>query len=352
MLVRWTTYGLSILLLLVAGCAPTGMGVRTAGETAGLRWRATDFRNYIGTLQQREIYQYTLVLENATDRAVTFTHIKADIWNNHQSPGAEWEKKDQWVLPAKGTVDIPLGSYRYCISPTCRDWGPLSPVWHLTLAGATEAGQPIQEQIKLRLPYVQHTDSIIASVPPTASQPQVKEAKPMINKANEGPSQQVKEAQKEAGSEPPKVSTQAAVNPPTEINKPAPESTSPKVVGAVIETNDSQMVKESLERWRLAWQSQNVEDYLKQYTGTFGHSNRKSRKEWINERQVRILKPKKISVEIDDLQLKELDHHLWQATFRQTYQSDIYQDVVTKTLVLKKSGSQYLIDKESAKSAK
>ena len=154
---RWIMYGLSLLLLFTAGCGTTGigMGVQTAGETPTLRWRAMDLRNYTVALEEREVYQYTLVLEETQGTAITFTHLKARFWNSSQSWPTDWEKTGQWTLPAGGTLDLPLGSYRYCIFSNCWDWGPLSPVWHLTLTGTTAQGQPVRERIELRLPYVQ-----------------------------------------------------------------------------------------------------------------------------------------------------------------------------------------------------
>ncbi len=157
--VRWIVYGLSLLLMLLSGCAMLRTDVRTSGTTELIRWRATNFRNYTGTLEGREVYKYTLILENPHNTTITFTHLKAEIWNSSQSQGVEWEKQQQWVLSAKGTLDVPLGSYRYCVSPTCSNWGPFSPVWHITLSGTTETGHPVREQIKLHLPFVQHTAS-------------------------------------------------------------------------------------------------------------------------------------------------------------------------------------------------
>jgi len=154
---RWIMCGLGLFVLLLAGCGTTGMGIRmqTAGETPALRWRATDLRNYTMALEEREVYQYTLVLEEIQGRAITFTHLKAHFWNSSDSRATDWERTGQWTLPAGGTLNLPLGSYRYCIATNCVDWAPFSPVWHLTLTGATAQGQPVREMIELRLPYVQ-----------------------------------------------------------------------------------------------------------------------------------------------------------------------------------------------------
>ena len=71
-----------------------------------------------------------------------------------QSP-ASWERTGQWRLPAHGEVPIPLGSRRYCPYAHCWDSGPgLEPVWHLTLSGTDQGGQPVRLVMDLRFPVI------------------------------------------------------------------------------------------------------------------------------------------------------------------------------------------------------
>lgn len=149
-------YGIILLIgLMWAGCA--SVQVRTAGETQQLRWQATDFHLYKVAIEDREVYKYTLILEELQGRDVTFTYLKADLRNNENSRDFDWEKAGMWNLPAHGELRIPLGTYRYCNQPNCDDWGPLAPVWDLTLIGTDSHGQPVQEIIHLRLPYIDET---------------------------------------------------------------------------------------------------------------------------------------------------------------------------------------------------
>ena len=73
------------------------------------------------------------------------------------SPRFDWQKQGTWTLPAHGELRIALGTYRYCNLANCIDWGPLAPVWHLTLSGTDSHGQPVQETIRFRLPYIDET---------------------------------------------------------------------------------------------------------------------------------------------------------------------------------------------------
>lgn len=109
-------------------------------------------------------------------------------------------------------------------------------------------------------------------------------------------------------------------------------------------------VLQSIEKWREAWQAQDIKTYIAQYTYDFGTANGKSRSTWLAERKIKLNRPKTISIKIDRIRLNRLAHHRWAVTFRQHYQSDVYQDVVTKTLTLKKVENQYLIDSERSAS--
>ncbi len=112
--------------------------------------------------------------------------------------------------------------------------------------------------------------------------------------------------------------------------------------------DEMRAVLQSIEKWRTAWQSQDVEAYISQYTYRFGTADGKSRKAWEEERKIKLNRPKAISIQVDNIHLNRLDLDRWEVTFRQVYQSDLYQDVVTKRLTLKKVGDQYLIDHERA----
>lgn len=110
--------------------------------------------------------------------------------------------------------------------------------------------------------------------------------------------------------------------------------------------DENLVVLKSLEKWRTAWQSQDIAAYLARYTKDFGNASGKSRKAWIKERELKLKKPKYVSVVIDDIRLRKLDDSQWEARFRQVYKSDLYKDIVNKTLILRKIGNQYLIDDE------
>ncbi len=123
--------------------------------------------------------------------------------------------------------------------------------------------------------------------------------------------------------------------PPTKARHTAPEA----------EVN---IVMAAIEQWRMAWQAQDTDTYLSRYVDDFKPSNGLSHQDWRQDRQRKIALPKTISLEIRDLRLNRLDDDRWRAVFEQTYRSDTYRDVVTKTLVFIKVEDQYLIEKEQS----
>ncbi len=141
--------------LVLAGCA--SLGIQTEGQTQSLQWRATDFRNDLIELEEREIYAYTLVLQETLGATITFTALQGEFQNNPTSRLFSMSEIGSWKLPANGELRIPLQTYRYCHVVNCDDWGDLAPVWRLMLIGTDTQGQPVREVIRMQLPYVTQT---------------------------------------------------------------------------------------------------------------------------------------------------------------------------------------------------
>ncbi len=150
-------YGLLSLCaaLTAIGCATIER--QTEGQGQALRWHATDFHYYTMAMDQREFYEYTLVLEELQGSKITFTTMQANVRNNVQSRRSDWKRSGQWVLPAGGELRLPLGTYRRCRLDDCRDWGTLAPIWQLVLTGTDDQGQAVREVIEMALPSAAET---------------------------------------------------------------------------------------------------------------------------------------------------------------------------------------------------
>lgn len=147
-----------LLGTVVVGCA--ALGVRTEGVSGPIAWRATDFN--VGSVpgdtgiigrRDREIYAFTLVLQETQGTAITFTKVAYTIAGSVGLKPFSTEETGQWRLRPHGELRWPLSSTYGCASIDCVDPGFVAPVWHITLMGTDDRGQPVRIAIDLRLPY-------------------------------------------------------------------------------------------------------------------------------------------------------------------------------------------------------
>ncbi len=89
---RYAFFG---LLLGFTACSCAVLEVKTEGEGWALRWYTTHFRHFAMSVGKREVYQYTLVLEELRGTTVTLTEMQAQFRNNFQSRRFDWKKSGQ-----------------------------------------------------------------------------------------------------------------------------------------------------------------------------------------------------------------------------------------------------------------
>lgn len=107
-------------------------------------------------------------------------------------------------------------------------------------------------------------------------------------------------------------------------------------------------VAEALKAWVLAWSSRDLQAYLDAYAQTFSPSDGSDRSTWAGGRKRTITKAGNIRLDISDIKLAVKDDRNVITTFRQTYRSMVYQDVVAKTLEWQKIDGKWLIVRETA----
>ena len=157
---HWRGFGIvltlgTFMLGGLAGCVLSPSTLRTDGETPRLMWRATNFRHYTLMAEAREIYQFTLVLQETQGKGLTLTALEATLQNNPISHTVNWKRAGSWQLKAYEELRLPMGSYRSCPSRNCIDFGPFEPIWNLTLTGVSPDGAPIRETIAMQLPRIE-----------------------------------------------------------------------------------------------------------------------------------------------------------------------------------------------------
>lgn len=99
--------------------------------------------------------------------------------------------------------------------------------------------------------------------------------------------------------------------------------------------------------WAEAWSRRDVDAYLAAYASDY-RADGLSREAWEAQRRDRITAPKRIDVQVSDLNVTQQGDTAT-ATFRQAYRSDRLNSTVTKTLKLALQGGQWRIVGETSR---
>ncbi len=151
---------------------------------------------------------------------------------------------------------------------------------------------------------------------------------------------------------PPPVPAAPAEQQPIETAKAATEvaasaaAPDSAIVGGTAEDEPlQQAVVSALQDWAAAWSKQDVERYLKAYSGSFTPEDGLSRARWAQVRRVRLKRPDWIDVQLSDFDVRfESDRAVVELT--QTYGSDTYRDRTLKRMELMRHGDAWEITSE------
>ena len=107
-------------------------------------------------------------------------------------------------------------------------------------------------------------------------------------------------------------------------------------------------VKKQVAAWAAAWMAKDYSNYIGFYAPVFVPDGRLSRDEWFQLRRGRLATSDTISVDIQDMQVREEGNERAVAEFHQIYKSNAFSDSIRKTLEMIKVGGKWLISRESA----
>jgi tetratricopeptide (TPR) repeat protein len=147
------------------------------------------------------------------------------------------------------------------------------------------------------------------------------------------------------------VAKPVAATPPPPAAPPA--VTTAKVAGkslmpaeTPVVSDKARDVQETIESWADAWSDKNVKKYLSYYASDFETPDGESRKAWAETRRERINKPKHIEVKVSNIVVDFTDNNHATAKFRQSYRASNFKASGGKTLLMVKSGGNWLIQEE------
>lgn len=139
-----------------------------------------------------------------------------------------------------------------------------------------------------------------------------------------------------------------AVTPPPAA-APAAATTSESPVPSTVPELDSataEAVATTLNAWARSWSSKDFDTYFSLYAPNFEPEGGISRAVWEAQRRDRITRPKRIVVGTTNPEISRLGPERARVVFTQEYQSDSFDDKVTKVLELQHVGTNWLIIRE------
>lgn len=147
---------------------------------------------------------------------------------------------------------------------------------------------------------------------------------------------------------------QTFANLPVEAPAAKPVVTTAKVAAKMPEiappaiSDKARDVQETIESWANAWSAKNVKKYLSYYAADFKTPDGESRKAWAETRKERINRPKHIEVNVSKINVDFEDNSHATVKFYQSYRASNFKAAGGKTMLMVKSGGNWLIQEERA----
>ena len=137
--------------------------------------------------------------------------------------------------------------------------------------------------------------------------------------------------------------TKAITEKPPVSEKPMPEKVTASGGSSV---GNSKEVITAVNTWAKAWSERDVAAYLSHYANDFKTPGGEARDAWEKSRRERISKAKSIQVLVTNPKVSFADATHASVVFKQSYRSDTVKSGTAKTLVLVRTGEQWLIQQE------
>jgi len=126
----------------------------------------------------------------------------------------------------------------------------------------------------------------------------------------------------------------------------AAAATTPEPAAKKSAAGNNEEVLKVVHDWAAAWSAQKTDAYLAFYSKDFKTPGGESRSDWEAQRKDRISKPKSIEVGISAAKVEFTDDSHANVSFKQTYSATHLKTSSGKTLVMVKTGGNWLIQEE------
>lgn len=109
---------------------------------------------------------------------------------------------------------------------------------------------------------------------------------------------------------------------------------------------DKDHITTSLKQWANAWSRQDIDAYFNSYIEDYRPRSGTAHLRWRKLRETRIANPEFINIRISNLSIRQQDNNNATLTFKQHYQSNLLNSVVTKKLEFYKTETGWKIKSE------
>ena len=111
----------------------------------------------------------------------------------------------------------------------------------------------------------------------------------------------------------------------------------------ILNDDVKQQLTETVDLWESAWSDKNVPQYLSNYSDDFKVPGKLTRNSWEALRRSRLTRPQYINLDIVYEKFEIVETNVADVFFKQTYQSNLYSDVIEKVLRLRKEDQVWKI---------
>lgn len=135
----------------------------------------------------------------------------------------------------------------------------------------------------------------------------------------------------------------------TELEKPLieePEEPPAPAPARDAKDDDDAQITASIKRWARAWAGKDLDGYFASYAPGYQPRAGADHEGWKRQRRERILGPRRISVEISSLAIRDNDGDSARVVFQQAYRSNLLSSTVIKRMSLKNTGDGWKITRE------
>ncbi len=199
---------------------------------------------------------------------------------------------------------------------------------------------PVPEQP--RTVVVETPRTVVTEAPKIAEAPRPAKPAPVVKTEPKQPPAKTEVAK----AEPPKAAPPAAEPRPVRLVKAdKADKPDPKARAAQEAAAEKASVLDAVESWAKAWSAQDVAAYLAHYASDFNPPGSQSRKEWVEERQARIVGKGRIKVSVNAPEVS-IEGNAATVRFHQKYVSDRLTASGRKTLEFERHRNKWLIKQE------